>query len=98
MDPDEGLVDDVQTGFGQQVMDIGHPAIGRILDRQHGQIGLARADRLDHVLEGAAGQGFHLRAGLDAGLVAVGAGFALKGDAVDVHPSWSAVRNLTLRG
>jgi hypothetical protein len=79
--PDKGLVDDVQPAFGQQAMDVGHAPIGRVLDRQHGQFGLAVAHRVDHLLEGAAGQRFHLGAGLHTGLMRVGARFALKGDA-----------------
>ena len=82
MDPDKGFLDDVQAGFGQQVVDVGHPAIGRVFHRQHRKVGLVAAHGLDHVLEGAAGQGFHGGPCLAAGFVAVGAGFALKGDAV----------------
>ena len=82
MDAHEGFVDDVQTGFGQQMVDVGDPAIGRVFDRQHGQIGLAAAHRLDHVFEGAAGQGVHVGAGIAAGLMAIGAELALKGDQI----------------
>ena len=45
-------------------------------------VGLTGPDRLDHVLEGAAGQGVHIGAGIAASLVAVGAGLALKGDQI----------------
>ena len=62
VDPHEGLVDDMQPGMGQQGMDIGHPAIGRIFDRQHAQIDLARAGQVDHVFEGRAGHRLHIRA------------------------------------
>ena len=41
--------------LGNRLMHVGHPAIGRVFDRQHAQIDLARAGHLDHVLEGLAG-------------------------------------------
>ena len=80
MDPDEGLVDDVEPAFRQQPVDVGHPAIGRVLHRQHGQVGLAPPDRLDDVLEGLAGHRLHHRVGFAARLVRIGARLSLERD------------------
>ena len=83
IDPDthEGLGDDEKAGFGKQVVDVCHAPESGVLDRQHGEVGLARADRLDGVLEGAAGHGLHLGVSLVAGLVRIGTRLALKGNA-----------------
>ena len=56
--PDEVLADDVQAGFGQQVVDVGDAAVDRVLDRQHGEVGPALAQRRDGALEAVAGQRF----------------------------------------
>ena len=80
MDADEGLLDDVQTGMGQQRMNVGHTAIGRILDGQHRQIGTSFADRFDAILECGTGQGCVIGARLVTGLMRIGAEFALKCD------------------
>ena len=82
MHPHEGFLDDMQPGLRQHRVDVGDPAIGRVLDRQHRQIGGAGFHRIDRVFEGAAGQRLHLRPGLMAGLVAVGAGLSLERDPV----------------
>ena len=42
MHPDEMLADDVQPRVGQQVVDVGDPPVGRVLDRQHRPVRLAR--------------------------------------------------------
>ena len=50
------LANDVQAGFGQQMVDIGHPAGHRIVDRHHGEVRAPLADGGEHVLERGAGQ------------------------------------------
>ena len=47
MHPHEMLADDVQPRLGQQVVDVGDPPVGRVLHRQHRQIGPALAHRGD---------------------------------------------------
>jgi hypothetical protein len=78
----EGLVDDVQAGFGQQAVDVGHAPIGGVFHRQHRLIRRAARHGLDHRLEGGAGQRLELRARGVAGLMRIGAGLSLKGDAL----------------
>ena len=78
--PHEKLVEDVQPRLGQQAVDVGDPAIGRVFDRQHREIGIAAAHRLDHLLEGGAGHHLHPGPRLTAGLVRIGAQLPLKGD------------------
>jgi hypothetical protein len=62
------------------MMDIGDPAGDRILDRDHAEIRLARADRGQRVLEGRAGQRFGVGIGLGDRNVRVCAGLALECD------------------
>ena len=81
MDAHEGLAHDVQARRGEKAVDVGHAAVGRVFHRQHGEFGAAAAHRFDHVLERPAGQGFHVGTGFVTGLVRVGAGFPLEGDA-----------------
>ena len=50
-DPQEVLGDDVQPGVGQEVVDVGHPAGDRVVDRDHRQVGVAVLHRREHVLE-----------------------------------------------
>ena len=52
MDRQETFADDEQAGLRQQMMDVGDAAGDRILDRDHAEIGLARGDRGQRVLEG----------------------------------------------
>ena len=78
----EMLADDVEAGMRQQVMDVGDAAGHRILDRDHGELGLAVLHRGERVLEGRAGQRLHARIGVARGEMRVGAGLALKGDFV----------------
>ena len=56
--PEEVLADDVQPRLGQQVVDVGDPPVGRVLDRQHREVGPPLAHRRDRPLEGDAGQPF----------------------------------------
>ena len=93
MHPDESLVHDMQARTRQQRMDIGDPAIGRILDRKHAEVDFAAGDLFHHFLESGAGNCLHTRAGLLAGLVRIGAKLSLKGDATG-HLKRSHVENL----
>ena len=56
-DRQEVLADDVQRRGRHQVVDVGDAAGDRVLDRDHAELGLARRDRREGVLEGGAGQG-----------------------------------------
>ena len=80
VNPHEGFADNVQPAFGQQVVNIRHPAIGRVLDRQHRKIGFAFAHSLDRIFKGAARKRLKVGARLAASLMRIGAGFPLKGD------------------
>src|SRR5688500_19662215 len=64
------------------MMDIGHASRDRVLDRDHGEIGLAGLDRVEGVLEGRAGQGLHPGIHVPARGVGIGAGLALERNAV----------------
>ena len=57
-----------------------HPSGDRIVDGDHRQGHIAVLDRLEGILEGAAGQGLVAGIGLDAGDVGIGSRFALVGD------------------
>ena len=82
MDRQEILADDVQPRFRQQMMDVGDAAGDRVLDRDHGEVGLAGLDRVEGVLEGRAGQRLHAGKHVAAGGVGIGAGLALEGNPV----------------
>ena len=81
LDAQEVLADDVQVGVGQEVVDVGHPAGDRVVDRDHGQLGVATLDGSEHVLE--RGTGHRLPVGVVqlGHHVGVGARLALVGDA-----------------
>ena len=85
-DRQKPFADDEQAGMRQQMMDVGDAAGDRILDRDHAEIGLARGDRGQRVLEGRAGQRLGVRIGLGDGDMGIGAGLALE---CDFHASWS---------
>ena len=68
------------AGRRQQVVDVCHAARDRVLDRDHAQLALARLDGLEGLLEGRIRPRLVVGEMLAAGLVAVGAGFALEGD------------------
>ncbi len=55
VDRQKMLADDVKARSREQMMDVGDAAGHRILDRDHGQVGLAPLDRGEAVLEGRAG-------------------------------------------
>ena len=78
----ENLVDDVKPRLRQQAVNIGHPPIGRIFNRQHRHIGPAIAHGIDDLFECIAGQGLHIGARQGAGLVAIGTQNPLKSDAI----------------
>ena len=79
-DRQEPFADDEQAGSRQQMMDVGDAAGDRILDRDHAEIGLARGDRGQRVLEGRAGQRLGVGIGLDDGDMGIGARLALECD------------------
>ena len=78
MDRQEVLADDMQAGGGQQMMDVGHAAGDRILDRDHRKIGLPLDNRRESIFEGRRGQ--HRPIGMDllAGDVRIGPQLALE--------------------
>ncbi len=78
----EVLADDVEIGFGQQVVDIGDAARHRVLDGDHGVARLARPDREQRILEGRTGDRLETGISLAAGKMRVGAGLALIDDAL----------------
>ena len=80
-DADKGFVDDGEPRLRQQGMDVGHPAIGRIFDGQHGQVRHAPLDGVNRVFEGSAGQSLHIGTGFETGFVAIGTWLALERNA-----------------
>jgi hypothetical protein len=77
------LADDGEAGRRQEVVDIGHAAGERILDRDHAEIGVAGFERLEAVLEGGLRHNLHgLAEDLQAGDMRIGAGFALEDHAL----------------
>jgi hypothetical protein len=80
MDAHKGLANDRQAAFGQKVMHISHPAIGRVFDRNHSQRRISAPHRLECFFKGCTGQGFVVRHGLTTGLMTVSPGKALEGD------------------
>ena len=79
-DRQEPFADDEQAGLRQQMMDVGDAAGDRILDRDHAEIGLARGDRGQRVLEGRAGQRLGVGIGFGDGDMGIRAGLALECD------------------
>ena len=94
MDRQEPFADDEQAGRRQQMMDVGDAAGDRILDRDHAEIGLARGDRGQRVLEGRARQRLGVRIGLDDGDMGIGARLALE---CDFRAFWSCRRPFSSR-
>ena len=78
----EMLGDDVQLRIRHQMMDVGDAAGDRVLDRDHAEIGVARAQRRERVLEGGAGHRLGVRIGLADGEVRIRARLALEYDSV----------------
>ena len=74
----EELAHDLQVRLGKQNMDVRHAAGNRILDRDHGQLGLPAGNQLESVLEAGAGSdAFQLGEHLLTRDIGVGAGFTL---------------------
>jgi hypothetical protein len=71
---------DIEALVGQQQVDVGDPPGGGVLDGDYSQFGAALFHRLEHVLEGGAGQRFQVRPHIAAGLVRIGTRFPLEGD------------------
>ena len=82
LDPLEMLGDDLEPGVRQQAVQVGDAAGDRVLDRDDGELRLARLDRAHRRLEGRTGQRRHVGKGRAAGHVGIGARLALKGDRV----------------
>jgi hypothetical protein len=82
MNRHEILADDMQLGFGQQVVNIGDPAGDRVFDRDHRQVRFTLSQRIEGVFEGGARQGLHGWKHVTARHVGICAKLALKGDAV----------------
>ena len=59
----EMLADDMNVGVRQDVVDVGDPAGGRVLDRNHAEVPGAGRERREAILEGRAGDG--LAIGID---------------------------------
>ncbi len=77
MDGQEEFADNLQVGLGQQDVDVSHPAGNRILDGDHGQLGLAAGHQVKGVLEARARNTFQLGEHLLACDIGVGAGLTL---------------------
>ena len=79
VDRQEVLADDVQAGGRQEVVDVGHAAGDRVLDRDHGESGLRPPTTAAKASSNVgAGQRFPIRVHLLAGDVGIGARLALE--------------------
>ena len=74
------LADDIEPAFGQDVVDVGDPAIERIFDRHDGIVGQPGLDRADGLLEGDAGHRLVVGKHCDGRSMAESTQFALKRD------------------
>ena len=79
-DPLEMLGDDMEVGLGQELVDVGHAACRRVLDRDHREPRAAVRDRGEGIAEGLAGERGHCRIAGHAGGLGIGAGRALERD------------------
>ena len=90
MDGQEMFAHDMQAGIRQKMMDVGDAAHQRILHRNDAEIAAAVPHRLDRILEAGMRNGGGMRDRLARGEIGIGAGLALKGDALGVGRSiWS---------
>lgn len=62
------------------MMNVRYASGQRVVDRDHGEIGLARLNGGERLLEGVAGHGFEFWKSLAAGQIGIGAVRALKGN------------------
>jgi len=74
------FADDMQIGFRQQMMDISHPSGEGIIDRDHGKISHAIAQRRKSIEKCLTRQRLHLREHIPASRIRIGAIFPLKGN------------------
>src|SRR5450631_502907 len=77
--------DDVETGTGQKMMDIGDTPRDRVLDWDHAKHRRALGDGSERVLEGCAGQRLPVGINVVAGNMRIRTWLALVGDFVDGH-------------
>ena len=71
-DPHKTFVNDVQPALRQQPVNVGDPAIGGVLHRQHRQIRAPLFHRVDGALKRVARDGNHIRPRLQTSLVTIG--------------------------
>jgi hypothetical protein len=74
----EMFANDIKTGFGKEMMDIGNPSGDRIFNRHHRQMRVAILNSQQHVLKRPAGHWCHLRLDRQTCHVGIGAKAALK--------------------
>lgn len=80
VDRHEIFADNVEPAFGQQEVDVGDPAVLRILDRDDRRPRPAVLHRLQRVLEAEAGERGEIGARFGRRAVRIGAGRTLEGD------------------
>ena len=76
--PHEMLANDGQAGFRQQEVDIGHPAMQAVFNRNHRHAGAAGLHGFYGIFKAGAGQGQPIRERFPHRLVAVSTGRPLK--------------------
>src|SRR5690606_9025546 len=82
MDRQKILARYVEPGLRQKIVNVCDPACNGVLDRNHGQVGLAGFDSVEGVLEGGAGQRLDFRKHVAAGGIGIGPRLALEGNSV----------------
>ena len=84
-DGHEIFVDDVEARFGKQEVDVGHPAVERIFNRNDRAACATLFDGVDRILEGKAGNRKTLGSIIDRREVGIGTGRTLKGNRLFRH-------------
>src|SRR5690606_5353062 len=82
LNPEIGLPYNMESAFGQQVVDIGDAPIERVFHRDHGKIGLARLHGIEGFLKGNTAHDFLAGEDIGSCSMAEGAGFALEGNSL----------------